>query len=255
MTPSWKSVILAVSAFASGGAATAQDPAPGFEMLEEIFVDPAKLEQFRENWIAVRDIAQAEGYPFSTQVMASANRMWLVTPVSGFADIDRIRNERTVLREAGGAPYQTAIAQVYDATISTETVILERAPDFAYQPENDPLTGAAPGYVVLSVYAVKAGERDAAIEAVKAIKAINEAAQAPYGYDVRLSDLGIKGFQIVLITYGADPIDHAERTAQAQAALAQNTEFQTAFRDFIALTEGYQEVAFTPMPALALNGG
>lgn len=219
-------------------AAFAQDADRSMSMISVFEVDPAKEKQFDDSWKAIRDIAIANGYPYTVYAGGYRNQRWIATPVRNFADVDAVYAARDAVFNAGGKKFEKALEKFISAQTSSHTFFATEDKELSYAPE-----GASEGnYMEIDTLYYRYGAQDKMRKVLADFKALMESKNSPYAYGVNWDGLGSIGNSVTIITTAASPVAMAKADVAVNAMLEGDEAWEGILAGFQAINTGSQTI-------------
>lgn len=211
----------------------AQDE-PTMSVVSLFEVTPSKEKQFDDAWMAIKEIAVENDYPYTEFVGGYRNERWIVTPIKNFADLDAVFEARNAISEAGGKKFDKAIAKFNDALMNSHTFFTKPDNELSYYPDGAP-TGS---FMEIDTFYYQYGKDKEMKEILAAYKALMEQKESPYAYQVNWDLIGSQGNSITIISYAESPVAMAETNAAMNAMLEGDDEASDLFARFLAISTG-----------------
>jgi|GEM_PF-4347709 len=231
------------------GAAFADDHAPGMSMISMFEVDPAQEKSFDDAWMTIKKTAEANDYPYSEFAGGHRNMRWIVTPISNFADVDAVMAARGAVNNAGGKKMEKALAEFYGAMVNSRTFFVRDAPALSYRAEGD--EGGT--YMEIDTFHIRYGKRAEAEALLADYKALMEAKNSPYSYNVSWEDIGTEGNAFTIVSFAKDAVDMAQRNAAMNAMLEGDEAAEDIFARFLSISTGSETMNGRLRPEASIN--
>ncbi len=216
------------------GAALAEHHDPTMSMISVFELDPSQEKSFDDAWMTIKEVAEANDYPYSEFVGGHRNMRWIVTPISKFADVDAVFEARNAVDEAGGKKMEKALDAFNAALTDSHTFFVRYAPDLSYQTDAD----EGGPYMEIDTFHIRYGKRDKAETLLKEYKALMEEKNSPYSYSVSWDSLGTQGNSFTIVSYAQDAVAMAERDAAMNAMLDGDKKAEDIFSRFLKISTG-----------------
>lgn len=226
---------ICASAFAVSSA-LADGHEPTISMVSIFDVKPAKEKQFDAAWMTIKEVAEANDYPYTEMAGGWRNMRWIVTPINSFADVDAVMAARNAVNEAGGRKFDKAFDKFNDALAKGHTFFTHWDKELSYTAEGD----EGGPYMEIDSYFYAYGEKDEMTEILAAIKAMAEEKNSPYSYQVNWDGIGSPGNSFTIIKYAADAVAMAERNAAVAKMFEGDDDAQAVFDRFAKIATGSQ---------------
>jgi hypothetical protein len=228
--------------------AFADEGHPTMSMISTFEVDPSKSEQFDKSWKIIRDFAIDSDYAYTDFVGGNRNQRWIATPVHDFSDVDALFAARKAVSDGAGKKFTKALEQFTAAMTSSHTFFTTEDADLSYSPD-----GAAPGsYMEIDTYYYRYGAKDKMTKVLADYKALMEAKNSPYAYQVSWDGIGSTGNSVTIIGYADNAVAIAEANAAVEAMLEGDDTFEHILADFLAINTGSETTHTTFDPEASI---